>query len=41
MKSHVVSSFWVAYRAMDEAIRHNAQKAHGLWAENPFHFKDV
>ncbi|MGO8880675.1 MAG: hypothetical protein ACLPVO_17600 [Desulfomonilaceae bacterium] len=37
MKSNVVSSFWVAYRAMDGVIRRNARKAYGLWAENPFH----
>ncbi|MGO8822353.1 MAG: hypothetical protein ACLQT6_15260 [Desulfomonilaceae bacterium] len=37
MKSNVVSSFWVAYRAMDGAIRRNARKTYGLWAENPFH----
>jgi hypothetical protein len=37
MKSATLSSFWTAYRALDESIRHSAAKAYRFWAQNPFH----
>lgn len=37
MKSQVLSSFWEAYRALDEDTKRQARKAFRLWEENPFH----
>jgi hypothetical protein len=37
MKSNTLSSFWAAYRTLDEGIRRRAQKAYRLWADNPYH----
>lgn len=37
MKSEVLSSFWEAYRLLEEDIRQRARKAYKLWIENPFH----
>lgn len=37
MNSNTVSSFWEAYRSLDESVRRAAQKAYRLWSENPFH----
>jgi len=37
MKSAVLSSFWAAYKDVDDSVRRAARKAYRLWAENPFH----
>jgi hypothetical protein len=37
MKSATLTSFWAAYRSLDESTRRRARKAYRLWAENPFH----
>jgi hypothetical protein len=37
MKSNALPSFWVAFRALDKALKFQAKKAYRLWAENPFH----
>ena len=37
MNSNAVPSFWVAYRSLDKAVKHQAKKAYRIWAENPFH----
>ncbi|MBF0550438.1 MAG: hypothetical protein HQK60_07875 [Deltaproteobacteria bacterium] len=37
MKSNVLPSFGDGYRSLEESIQRRAEKAHRLWAENPFH----
>lgn len=37
MKSATLSSFWAAYKPLDEDVKRRAQKAYRLWAQNPFH----
>ena len=37
MNSATLPSFWTAYQALDEQIKHRARGAYRLWAQNPFH----
>ena len=37
VKSNALPSFRVPYRSLDKAVKGQARKAYGLWAESPFH----
>lgn len=37
MKSYTVSSFWTAYRSLNDETKRSARKSYRLWEQNPFH----
>ena len=37
MKSATLSSYWKAYRSLDDTVKRSVKKAYRPWEQNPFH----